>query len=298
MALSLKFLSRSAGVQQMVAASPKILSAVPATPRTPMTPAKTPFGSMVSCSSPFFVETQPFFGEVDATLGMGSFFNNIASTPWGSVAKAKAVASQASAPMAPNVLAATLAAEEKRRQTRALVAEAMPSAEGALAYFLARRATRAGDGDEARVVAEVAADSRPPSLLGRRSAGLSGAAESASVHGATGVGLFGRRAGCRLQVAQPPRKEERRAVGAAESASVPAATGVGLFGRRPAPLTSDKTEVDNRRLPVMLGRRVSADATSAAADSVTAQLGAAGGRQAFLERRMRISERARACAVP
>mmetsp|Transcript_152229 Transcript_152229/g.486434 ORF Transcript_152229/g.486434 Transcript_152229/m.486434 type:complete len:161 (+) Transcript_152229:84-566(+) len=155
MALSLKFLSRSPGVQQMVAASPKILSAVPATPRTPMTPAKTPFGSMVSCSSPFFVETQPFFGEVDATLGMGSFFNNIESTPWGSVAKAKAVASQASAPMAPNVLAATLAAEEKRRQTRALAAEAMPSAEGALAYFLARRATRAGDGDEARVVAEV-----------------------------------------------------------------------------------------------------------------------------------------------
>mmetsp|Transcript_152224 Transcript_152224/g.486418 ORF Transcript_152224/g.486418 Transcript_152224/m.486418 type:complete len:121 (+) Transcript_152224:579-941(+) len=105
----------------------------------------------------------------------------------------------------------------------------------------------------------VAADSLPPSLLGRRCAGLSGAAESVSV---------------------------------------PAATGVGLFGRRAASLSSDKTEVDNRRLPVMLGRRVSADATSAPADSVTAQLGAAGARQAFLERRMRISERARACAVP
>jgi len=123
MALTLKFLSRAPCIQQVVAASPKILaSAVASSPKAPCTPARSPFGS---CSS-------PFFGEID-------------SVPW--LAPAATEPQAHKAPSTPSSAARLRGiAAERRQQVQQLVAKAHPSAESARAHFVARRVRQSGEG--------------------------------------------------------------------------------------------------------------------------------------------------------
>jgi hypothetical protein len=111
MAVTLKFLSRAPCTQQLLAASPKVLSAV-----TPKTPAKSP---LAACSPAFFssYERTPVRSPVDTSvLGFGAL------------------------PMASG--GALRRAVETSQE---LAASVRPSAESARQHFLARRALRFGE---------------------------------------------------------------------------------------------------------------------------------------------------------